>query len=1819
MKTKIHMIATLLAMLPTMLFGGSYYYGALRTEISSASTGSGSVYAGVGNTAGTYGNDSQTPATQSSSKSESSPVSISGFKAYATTDATSYFVGWSETVSGDIVSSDSPYSVTVSSTSTDQNNPTIKTVYAHFKKIYTVYLDIPTVSSGFLSHTVSGEGISGGSKTASERITVSAYEDKNYTFTCSLRDTRVYKFSGWDIGGTTVSEDNPYSTKFSANTTIKAVVDEKAHATVTLAAPVGGSASYAVSGDKGFDGAGLGVGDNFKAYYDEKYTFTCNIADSNYELARWEITENGTTTTRDTATLEWTFTPDVATTVRAVLNRKAEYQLTLSAKPVGVLSYDVSGPDGADGLSSNGGGSMSFLGASDFTFSCTVDPAYKFDGWDVTDSSGTTTHYSELVLEKRFADTVTVTPQVSLKATYELTFDMPEQVTSFSIIGPNEPVPISSEGKATVYELDEYQITCVFDEENWELVKWTITDTSGTTEPTTETLNNKTFTSDARVTVTLNKVEAFIATCLTVPSGCSYKVGNTTVNTTEQKVRGEKGQPLTVILSAATAGSGYVFAGWYIENQDGSKNYISNDASVTQTFNSHVRLGADFVSSSSSKTARVIKGSGGYAEYDDLNDAFRGLGAGDSITIYKSATLSQNAVLSLDASLTISQGVTVTIAAGTTLMIAGTVTNNGAISGSGIVAKNYKTAVQSSTINVPFPYGTDGVETGNGVDGTDGTAGKYVKTSLSAGASLTGCSCTTKWFATVMSSDGTPLMSPNLLTSTPIAVKCKANRKKALNYVTEVVKAYDNIETAILDSLFGANYVDNEYMLVLFDDCTDVLSVKYPSSSATTGFALDCAGRSISFKPKQFGSAYLMRFFNGSVTFSVKSMAPHINFYGCSKASLSNISVKYTCGISLYDSAENFSIYCSETSSIVDGASLNFYGGGPYTVPSQASKGNISLPSGGNFTKVYWGTFKSDPTGFLAYKNRYRAVPLSGTSYYVVERYSGNAAHAFKIGSVEKDTLEEAFAVAGNGDTIVLQKDYELTENVIVPVGLNATLDLSGWTINGVGTLINKGNLDIADYSGSVEPGIIETPIVCESGNLYFSIVTCQNTVTAKGGKCRFLSGSFNGNVAVDGAIANPVEVAEISGGTFLSNTYLHGGELCSILELCPGGRCGGKVGEYKLVKIPVAYLSGSSPYSIVAFDPNTNDQQLYTKSLSDKKRNAYSDAADWARALELNTQSTFFNKWGIDCTIVFDRKVASSNITATAASYNITLDSEAKANEVKSVLLPKLREISQSGSTQWGNFGPWTYGSFLPGGDHANQISMSISNSQTTNNGTSCRLQMRLAENIRWMSGKKDWSYDIANGSVVIAEKYFVIGAGSNKAMIRPDVGEATFYATLASALTAVANNGTVMLANDCAENVTVGKECTIMVNGFNFTGSVTAADGYQVAFADGVYVVTKLGPAHPADYVVIPSEHLTEWESDNGITTGSTESEIRDALKLEDENGIAKWENVVLGQEGTHKPAIETSTNGTETVADMVLSFKVPENTGYTVKYAFDKVDNSGSVVANGEGEPQANPQLDLTQVSTAGTPAYFKMRAVLESNDEKHTFTTNVPVDHTVGVLKVNSSTAYTILAVPWKSFHDTDVNVAELVHAASLSEDDMLSAYDNEGNLESWRVSNGVWVKMTEVQGQQVVTSDDPANFGVARGKGVWLKRSDTSKPIYLMGMPPASDDTASTTLTAPASGETSWNLLASPKLKSVNFDKFNTGDEIIVPTAGTPKHYTYKNNAWGYPGATTTEVKTLPNGTKVTVIKTEHKTDDTTIAPGTGFWYLNKGGQKTIEW
>ena len=751
---KFHMIAVLLAMLLPMVAwatDNSYSY-VISCNVSKTGTGSGTVYC-----------DPSSP--QSGTTSKNGEDVTQTFTITATPDANSKFTGWTKTGTGTIKDSSSQ-STTVSITAKSSANEPTANVVASFVRYYNVTLYAPTVSAGFNSYTVkegntSLSGFSSGG-------TVEALQGNTYTFTCNLSDTRVYKFVGWDIGGTTVSTANPYSTSFSAAATIKAVIAEKENGSVTLAAPTEGSASYTVSGNNGFNGTGLAAGATFKAYNDETYTFTCNIADpSVYELAGWEV--DGTVVTTD-ATLTRSFTPNTMATVKAVLNMKEQYRLTLT-KPTGVTSYTVTGPTGADGLSD--GGTLDFFGTADFTFNCTLDDNYKFLNWSVTDGDGTSAPTARtlskrvssntsvaavvapketysLTLEKPegvTAYTVTATPGGAMgslsdggtttvreqdsyqfecsindveyvfvkwlvtgangstiaesgdrvftttftseatvkavlykKGVYELTFVKPEQVTSFSITGPNGAVSISEEGKATVYELDEYQITCAFDEDNWELVNWTITDSNG--DSTASTLNNKAFTSDATVTVTFSKIESYIATCLAVPSGCSYNVGNETVTTAEKKVKGAKGQPLTVTMSAATAGSGYVFAGWYIENQDGSKTYISKDSSVSQTYETHVTIGADFVSAaSSSKAALVVKASGGYGEYDDLKVALDSLESGDTITICKSVTLAESAGVPQGATMTVSSGVTLTVASGQTLYVDGAVTNSGTISG----------------------------------------------------------------------------------------------------------------------------------------------------------------------------------------------------------------------------------------------------------------------------------------------------------------------------------------------------------------------------------------------------------------------------------------------------------------------------------------------------------------------------------------------------------------------------------------------------------------------------------------------------------------------------------------------------------------------------------------------------------------------------------------------------------------------------------------------------------------------------------------------------------------------------------------------------------------------------------------------------------------------------------------------------------------------------------------------------------------------------------------------------------------------------------
>lgn len=1294
----------------------------------------------------------------------------------------------------------------------------------------------------------------------------------------------------------------------------------------------------------------------------------------------------------------------------------------------------------------------------------------------------------------------------------------------------------------------------------------------------------------------------------------------------------------------ATPNANCVFIGWYFIDVNNSKSYFSTDTSTEISVSVDTTIGADFVSASA---AAIVVTPNGYDEYESLALAAVGASSGDTIKVLKSETVSSNLEVANGATLEIASGVEITVAADATLLIGGKLLNNGSISGAGTLALNYKTITQESQINVPFPYGTDGVETGKGAektDGTgDGTAGKYVKTHANTvnAAYPSNSTCENKlWFVTIVNGAG-EVMRTTPAISKPAGVLCKVNRKIALNWITEVTAGYDDIRDAFTAADSGSGddksavTYDNDKMVVLVDSKSNVYS-EVSSSTLNKGFSLDCADNTISFKPKQFGGGYLMRFFNGSVSLNNKVMYYYVNFYNCSKAYIAKIDPKYASGFAFYDSANDANIDSLEGDS--NKARVKYYGGGVY--PSTLYSGSYKT----TVNKVYWGRFGFDPEDYIADQKRYRKEKIqSNPDVWEIVKSNGNADHFFKVGEEDSDSLADAISKASlSGKTIELQKDYTLTENVEVSADSNITIDTENWAITGTGSIINNGVLAIVDNSGCVTPGVVDVNIVCNSGNLYLSGSNFSKDITINGGKCWLVDGTYSGALSVASNL-NPIEVVEVCAARFATMSYAHGEIERSILELCPNGKKINDAAPYFVIKAPSAFLESLSPYKVVAF--NAADNSLFVTSKTSTKRSSYTNLSDWIRAVEIANQVATFAVWAVDATLTFDRDVGQGTVSASAMGQSMSTSSDVVANKTTSMLVPMIRDKF----TQYE--APWTYTQFLPGGEHADHVSLSVS-SMDANTGTTCLLEMRLASGVKNKSYPYDWSYNISN-SVVIAAVRLVFGAGDKVAMLQTVSGavpDENFFDTLAAAIASDATTGkTIKLCNDCAEEIEVSKACTIDTNGFEFSGTLTAGEGLSKTEANGVYVFSAPDPADV--YVeqvkvdnVVSQVVSDDWLVANEISPDAEPEEIQAAvqekLKEEDTNGNAKWENLVIGQKADESAAVTAANGGTASNVTVAVTFSVPTNavgetvnTGYTVKYAFDKVDAStGSVVENGTGDAQATPTLDIESVKAEEGPAYFKMRAVLEASDDSGV-TAEVPVEKTIGVLKVESDAAVTIIPVPWKSLGDGDIKASELVHAASLSEDDELTVYDSKGNSKSWRVNDaGKWIPVPTYEtgeGQQTQQVQSQVNDDLKRGQGAILKRSKPKETeIVLIGqaVTNATETIETTIAAATSSTEPSWNLVASPKMAEVEIaskafsDK--TADEIIVPTAGTPKHYTYKNNAWGYPGVISTKTVTMPDGSDMTVVKSGHKTGDTKVPAGTGFWYINKDSEnkdKKITW
>ena len=1868
---KTTLIAFAMAMLPIMhVYGlsGSKYYAELKTTVKS---GSGKVYAATTSTSNPAYTSS--PSSAKGSYTSTSGGDVSGFYAYAKPDYGYKFEKWTNT-SGNQLSTSANYGpITLKASKT--SGETLTTEYwAYFeeKTHYTVNLAVPTVSAGFASYSVTGDnGYT--AKTFLSAGSLTAYDDETYTFTCNLKNTDIYELAGWDVGGV-VTETSTLSKKFAAAATVKAVLREKQKYAVTLEEPTlsAGFVSYSVTGT-GVDSSSLASGGILQAYYDGTYTFSCTLTDDTYEFVKWVVTDSSGTTEYPESTLSKQFSS--AATVQAVLNQKAQYDLTL-AKPEGVTSYTVTG---ASGLSN--GGTVTLHGATTCTFACTIDDDYKFVKWTVTDESGTTDH-TENTLTQTFAssdvtvtavvvpketyeltlvqpagvesytvtkagnpvgfsngkatvrefdtytfecaiDTVqysfvkwtitdssgtteitdatftrtftsatTVTAVLHKKAVYELTFVLPENVDSFAITGPNGEVVIS-DGKATVYELDSYTIDCAYDDDNYEIVKWTVTDSNGTLEPASEQVT-RTFTSDATVTVTMAKIEAYIATCPAVPSGCSYKVGSETVTTEEKKVKGAKGQPLTVTLSAATAGSGYLFAGWYIENADGSKTYISKASSITQTFESNVTIGADFVSSSSSKAALVVKASGGYGEYDDLATAFSALETGDSIAICNSATLSASVAVPQGVTLTVPSGVTLTVASGQTLYVDGTVSNSGTISGT--VSKCTKLIKQTgdgtdaSGKPKPFnPYGSV----------------KYWKTAITS-PSITISGVSAGSHTTILNGYGEAFRTTDV-TSSSTFIHVSVDTSKAVNHITGI-NSVSTVKNILTDTIKDG--------MAVFLSSSCVINGGTSSKTTFTG-RMDCAGQTLSsvsgVEVSNGGASHLLN----CPSFTMKkSVGNNFSFYNCKSITFSTFNAKgsvvlnfYDCGT--YDDKASYSATFASGASPNGAATFSFYSG---------FFESLTFKTG---VKIYGGYYKSNPTSYLATGLNLAAKQESayGNYYHV---YADIPEKVAQIGSAQYETLQAAVNAATSGQTIKLLKNYDANDSITIASEKSLIIDLNGYAIAGdSGTITNNGTLRIGDCSGG--NGSCSYAIV-NNGTMDVTYGAYSGDITLNSGMLTTHNGTFTGSFEFGDGVANTSDVLTIHGGMFKKSVKsLLVGDYCEVTYN----------GLYYVGAFPYAILSSASisgaekAWSLTAV--TSADRELYLKT--SKVRTSFSSDSDWDRYAELDSALTPYKGYIIDCVISFDRPVAKGSVTAYATAKvtaNDTLDKSLEANESYRVLSPK---VAAAGYYQIDFY------RFITGSDCPTTLSAGIADRNSANTGTIATIELELCHSNR--------TTHVLNKDYAIATCRYMLG-GKKAAIDR--AGSRLAYNSLEDAVAAAQEGETIILGADRTGNITVGKACTIDVNGFAFNGSVTVADGFELDDSvAGLFIVTAavVDPVARVDVETVVSQVVTdEWLEANNISNEAEPEAIQAAveavLKQTDDNGNEKWQNLVLGQEADKPVEVKASAGGTTSNVTVAVSFEVPKDestgekieTGYTVKYAFDQVTDSTGATVENAGKAKEEPTLDFTSVNAEDGPTYFKMRAVLESKDGN--VTTNVPVEKTIGVLKVESDAAVTIIPVPWQSLGDGvdgKVTASELVHAASLTDGDQLIVYGSDGKATSWVVENGAWTSPDESTlgdgPAQHNDSVDPSTVGIARGQGVVLIRQDTEKDIVLIGQPADEEAPVVTPIADAVDDEPSWNLVASPKLEDVDVnEKFatlanetepDTADKIMIPTAGAPRNCTFDGTTWGYSGSR--KIQVIIKGVSTDVWIPARVTENVKVPAGTGFWYINssKDKDKKLSW
>ncbi len=226
--------------------------------------------------------------------------------------------------------------------------------------------------------------------------------------------------------------------------------------------------------------------------------------------------------------------------------------------------------------------------------------------------------------------------------------------------------------------------------------------------------------------------------------------------------------------------------------------------------------------------------------------------------------------------------------------------------------------------------------------------------------------------------------------------------------------------------------------------------------------------------------------------------------------------------------------------------------------------------------------------------------------------------------------------------------------------------------------------------------------------------------------------------------------------------------------------------------------------------------------------------------------------------------------------------------------------------------------------------------------------------------------------------------------------------------------------------------------------------------------------------------------------------------------------------------------------------------------------------------------------------------------------------VESSNTFGILKVESGSDVTIVAIPWVECGTGEaVKVANLVKTDNLTKGDQLYVYE-KGTWLLFLLGDSAWEAATtaaENGGVPAITTSNP-NKTISRGSAVILKRQDTTKPFYLYGQ--ESGATASVTAIGGSAAAPGYTALASPSTSDVLVSSIPVGAKdselrILEKVDGEPAERTYR--AVTFDGSVKW-AKFVVSGTRGSW--TEVGNTDT-IPAGVGFWYVNTGSDVKIDW